>query len=130
MEAINASGREGYPNLELTARPERITAGGIVLLTLIAPDPGTYTVEWVVSGPVPTSKADTRIALLGATTVTGGLVRVTDDDNPILATLDTTPLSVGSWLVQAELTRVADEDEPADDAEPAEDGEPEVYVGE
>ena len=57
-----------------TTQPaHEIAGGGIVLLTveLAAVRGHATTVEWEVVGPMPLSAQDTRIALLGATTVTG-----------------------------------------------------------
>jgi hypothetical protein len=108
----SASGSMASSAVTVTAYPERITAGGIVLLTAeLGPGRGTYEVEWMVVGPVPLSADDTRIALLGATTVTGPEVVLTNGSQIIRATLDTSPLAVGSWRVHVRLTEVEDQDE-------------------
>ncbi|MDA0160877.1 hypothetical protein OM076_11425 [Solirubrobacter ginsenosidimutans] len=93
----------------ITAQPPRIAAGGIVLLTATVPacEAGDYTVEWIVEGPTRPPDQAARIALLGATTVTGGKVTLGDTGgDEIRATLDTTPLEAGSWRVSAKLTKV------------------------
>jgi hypothetical protein len=97
-------------SLDVTAHPQRITAGGIVLLVARPPEAGTYDAEWTVEGPVRLSQPDTRVALLGATTVTGRRVTLTADDE-IRATLDTSPLTVGAWTVRVRLTKVEAEDD-------------------
>jgi hypothetical protein len=107
----SASGSVAYSAVTVTAQPDRITAGGIVLLTAeLRPGEGTYALEWMVVGPVPLSADDTRIALLGATTVTGQEVTLENGSQTIRATLDTSPLAVGSWRVHVRLTEV-DQDE-------------------
>jgi hypothetical protein len=106
MSSTNVHGPEGYPPIDVKAQPERIAAGGIVLLTAETQLQDTFTVEWFVRGPVPLSAQDTRIALLGATTVTAGVLTLENDPNQILATLDTSPLTPGSWRVAIRLTRV------------------------
>ena len=64
----------------------------------------------LVAGPAQLSAHDTRVALLGATTVTGDQVDVgRTSRRAIQATLDTGPLSVGSWQVLLHLIRVDDE---------------------
>jgi hypothetical protein len=110
----NASGAVAYGAVTITAQPDRITAGGIVLLTAeLQPGEGRYGVEWIVQGPVPLSAGDTRIALLGATTVTGQQVTLENGSQIIRATLDTSPLAVGSWRVGVRLTPVDQDDEEA-----------------
>jgi hypothetical protein len=106
--ATSVNGPDGYPEVTVTAQPTRIAAGGIVLLTAEPRDAiqGDFTVEWMVRGPVPLSREDARIALLGATTVTGGVVHFEPAQNQIRATLDTTPLAAGSWFVHVTLTEV------------------------
>jgi hypothetical protein len=99
MSSINVNGPEGDPVIHVTAQPTRIAAGGIVLLTAETRLEGTFDVEWSVLGPVPLSAQDTRIALLGATTVTTGPLTLPDGGGRILATLDTSPLAAGSWQV-------------------------------
>lgn len=97
----------------ITAQPGRIAAGGIVLLTATIPacEESTYTVEWTVEGPVRLSRDHARVALLGATTVTGGGVPLRGDGSEeIRATLDTAPLETGTWRVCATLTDTANPD--------------------
>jgi hypothetical protein len=110
--ATNAQGREAWTDVHLTAQPQRITAGGIVVLTAELPElEYPFTVNWFVRGPVRLSEDDTRIALLGATTVAGGEVTLQNGETQIRATLDTSPLTVGSWQVGIQLTRVVPDDE-------------------
>jgi hypothetical protein len=106
---IQAGGRTSY-SLSVDARPLRVSAGGIVLVTAnIPPGDGKYKVEWIVEGPVQLTKHDTRIALLGATTVTGDELQLeADRGKELRATLDTSPLAVGSWQVHTKLTRVSE----------------------
>jgi hypothetical protein len=96
--------------ITIMAQPGRITAGGIV--TVIAELPmgdKTYDVEWTVLGPVRLSASDRRIALLGATSVTGEQVTLSDETTtPVEATLDTGPLAVGAWMVGLQLTEADD----------------------
>jgi hypothetical protein len=104
----------------LTALPSRITAGGVVLLTAeLMPQGATYDVTWTVTGPVRLTAQDTQIALLGATTVTGDQVALPSEEmTEIQATLNTEPLTVGSWQVKLQLAKVAEtetgEGEPED----------------
>jgi len=94
----------------ITAQPPRISVGGIVLLiaSISACDEGDYAVEWTVEGPVRLSRDDARVALLGATTVTGRTFALGGDGSEeIRATLDTTPLEVGAWRVRAAFTNTA-----------------------
>jgi hypothetical protein len=102
----NVSGPAAFNReVTLTPHPKRIAAGGIVLLTAELPSgDGTYEVTWTVEGPIQLSQQDTRVALLGATTVTGNTVDLATTDSPIRATLDTSPLTVGSWQVSILLT--------------------------
>jgi hypothetical protein len=98
----------------IAAQPDQITGGGIVLLAVdldaFSYD-ATYNSFWEVIGPTELSPDDTRIALLGATTVTGGKVETKEDEpTRIQATLDTGPLSVGSWQVLLHLRRDDDEE--------------------
>jgi hypothetical protein len=109
-------------------QPPSLTNGGIAVITaeVEAPDgnDGMYAATWIVEGPVPLSDEDTRIALLGATSVTGGLVELSYPSTiTIRATLDTGPLSVGAWTVGLVLTEVA-EDEGGEG-----EGEPHVLSG-
>jgi hypothetical protein len=97
--------------LVLEAQPDRVTAGGIVLLTAKVQEiTGSYTVTWDVEGPVHLSQNDIRVALLGAASVTGGPVQLDGTQATIRATLDTGPLAVGAWSVTITLT-------PPDDVE-------------
>lgn len=93
----------------IAAQPDKIAAGGIVLLTVdleaFSYD-ATYNSTWDVIGPTELSANDTRVALLGATTVTGGRVETKGGEpTRIQATLDTGPLSVGAWQVLLHLIR-------------------------
>ena len=92
--------------ITIHARPERVTAGGIVTVTAELPSGDkTYDVEWIVRGPVQLSAHDKRIALLGATSVDAEQVTLSDDTpTPLEATLDTGPLAVGAWQVGIQLT--------------------------
>jgi hypothetical protein len=111
---IRANGPAAYSDIQLTAYPTLITAGGIVLLTADLPDrDGTYTVRWEVEGPVVLAEPEARIALLGATTVAGD--EVDPSQVRLRATLDTTPLAVGSWRVRVVLAPVLGE-QTGDDA--------------
>lgn len=112
-------GSSSGTTVNVTAQPSSITIGGTVLLVAEAPRQGTFDVEWSVVGPVHLSGPDTRITLLGTTTVSGDRVTI-DDDPEFRATLDTSRLSVGSWTVRIRLVLVEDEDDP----------EPDVYTGE
>lgn len=99
--------------ISIEPRPTTIAGGGIVLLTTEV-GPFDFEVEydttWEVRGPTELSAQDTRVALLGATTVAGGRVTVGDDDpTPLRATLDTSPLSVGTWEVLLRMVRVPEE---------------------
>jgi hypothetical protein len=129
----NANNPPTYSEVDVRAYPDRITAGGIVLLTARPPDvTGTFRIRWSVEGPVRLSERDIQIALLGTTTVAGGEVELDDgvvvrgdrdrgdrdrgdrrrgggdreDTDLIRATLDTTPLAVGSWRVRVRLLPV------------------------
>ena len=67
---------------------------------------------------MPLSAQDTRIALLGATTVTGDQVTLPRRRAArIQATLDTSPLTVGSWQVAIRLTEVDDDETTASDGD-------------
>jgi hypothetical protein len=77
-------------------------------------------------GPVPVSRQDTRISLLGTTTVTGNQVVLTGEGSQLRAALDTDPLTVGSWRVGIRLTLVA----AAGDDVIELDGSVDVYGGE
>jgi hypothetical protein len=112
----DANSAAAYHQATVTPHPDRITAGGIVLLTAeLPPADGTFRVEWTVEGPVQLSARDTRIALLGATTVTGPEITLSSyQGRTIQATLDTSPLAVGSWRVRILLTPVVPEAEAAE----------------
>jgi hypothetical protein len=105
--SITVDGSAGGTNVNITAQPSRITVGGTVLL-IADPPPvaGTFGVEWYVVGPVQLARHDTRISQLGTTTVTGNQVVLDGSDGQIRATLDTSPLTVGSWRVGIRLTEV------------------------
>src|SRR5690349_8827923 len=94
-------------------QPPRITNGGIAVVTasVDGAQDGTYTATWVVEGPVPLSDDEMRVVLLGATIVSGGQVELSSGNSTAVfrATLDTAPLSVGSWQVGLVLTQVVEE---------------------
>jgi hypothetical protein len=124
----NANNPADYNPTPVTvnADPDHTTAGGTVLLTVdLPPVQATYKLLWEVLGPVRLTKRDTEIALLGATTVTGGTVTLPlEPDNELRATLDTTRLTLGSWRVRVELTKVDDDDERAEVASGADNDQP------
>jgi len=95
--------------ISLNAQPDRIAGGGIVQLTAeleIYSHPATYEAAWEIRGPTTLSAQDTRIALLGSTLVTGGHVEVEPGEaTRVQATLDTSPLNVGTWEVLLHLVR-------------------------
>jgi hypothetical protein len=128
--ATNVSSPAFTGGLDLTAHPDRITVGGIVLLTAKLPRSGdTFAVEWTVTGPAKLSAQDTRVALLGATTVTGDAVTSSStDDTLIRASLDTSPLAVGPWQVHLTLTREGGE-EPDSPEDPPDAGGPILAAG-
>jgi hypothetical protein len=130
MSSTSVNGPAGYPQIVVEAQPERIAAGGIVLLTAETQAQGMFTVEWTVRGPAPLSAQDTRIALLGATTVTAGVLTLGAGGNRILATLDTSPLAAGSWRVAIRLTRVFTDEAGDSDAERDDHDDGNVYEGE
>lgn len=115
----NAMGLAAYSkDFDVEVQPPRLTNGGIAVITaeVAGAADGTYVARWIVEGPVPLSEEDTRIALLGATTVTGGQVVLSSDHTTtIRATLDTSPLSVGSWRVGLVLTEVVEDAEEGDE---------------
>jgi hypothetical protein len=116
MSTTNAMGPAGSDNdFNFKVEPPRLTNGGIAVVTAEvtvakdakdAKDAYPYAVKWIVEGPVPLSVEDTRIVLLGATTVTGDQVDLSTKPKTIRATLDTSPLSVGLWQVRLDLTEV------------------------
>ena len=105
MNSIN-SNNDKDNGITIRARPERVTAGGIVTVTAELPSGDkTYDVEWIVKGPVQLSVHDKRIALLGATSVNDAQVTLSDETpTPLEATLDTGPLEIGAWQVGIQLT--------------------------
>src|SRR6476660_4053871 len=110
---INASTGNGV-TVEVTAEPLKITVGGTVGLiadiSAHAGAGGKYDVEWDVVGPVQLSREDTRITVLGTTTVTGDQIELIEGvPQQLRATLDTSPLAVGSWRVGIRLTLADDE---------------------
>lgn len=116
--------------ITVTATPDRVSAGGVVLVTAEVDGglgDGPFEVEWTVEGPDLVGRRD-RVALLGATTVSGNQVTLdrANGQNSIRATLDTAAMAVGPWQVTVELT-------PADgswDGDGDGDGEgPPVYTG-
>jgi hypothetical protein len=114
-------------NVDITAQPDRIAGGGIVVLAVddLPLVDATYDTEWEVRGPTELAAHDTRIALLGATTVTGHRVTLSSDiATRIQATLDTGPLSVGSWEVFLHMTRVDEEEVEVVAARSSSDGDP------
>jgi hypothetical protein len=112
----------------IAAQPERIAGGGIVLLTADLPIyayPATYETEWEVRGPTELSTQDARIALLGATTVTGDRVALpANEATRLQATLDTRPLRDGSWEVLLHLQRVDEDEQIGEDIESTSNGYP------
>jgi hypothetical protein len=107
MESVNTS--TGGTKVPIDVDPEHITVGGVVTLTARTPvgAGGPYDVEWYVVGPHKPSGEATKIARLGTTTFTGKRVELTEGQ-PVLAMLDTSSLSVGSYHVGVRLTRVDD----------------------
>jgi hypothetical protein len=124
--STHAMGLAAYSNdFVVEVQPPRLATGGIAVVTAeIEPkkagaEAGTYTARWVVEGPVLLSEEEMRIALLGATTVTprtgDHVVLSHGTTTTIRATLDTSPLVVGSWRVGLVLTldvQTADEADP------------------
>jgi hypothetical protein len=111
MSITRADGPDAFTEITLSAQPDRIAAGGIVLLTAELPPRarGTFSVGWGVTGPVRLSEHDTRIALLGTTTVAGNQVILPlPPGSQLRATLDTSRLTPGAWEVGIVLTRVDD----------------------
>jgi hypothetical protein len=102
----------GTLEITITARPETIAGGGIVLLTTeLGPFDydAEYDTTWEVRGPTELSVQETRVALLGATSVAAGRVRVPRDiQMPLRATLNTSPLNAGTWEVLLHMERVGD----------------------
>jgi hypothetical protein len=107
--SIKVNGSHG-DTVNVTAEPGRITVGGTV--QLVADPPmvtGVFSVEWFVVGPVQLSRRDTQISQLGTTTVTGSDVELHEGKPRIRATLDTSPLTVGSWSAGIRMTEVSDD---------------------
>ncbi len=101
--------------ITIAAQPRRIAAGGIVTVTAELPQSDeTFDVKWIVRGPVELSANDRDVALLGATTVTGEEITLSDTETTLVtATLNTGTLPPGAWEVGIQLTEV----EPADTPE-------------
>jgi hypothetical protein len=112
--ATNASGPAAYTNLPIDAQPKQTAAGGIVVVTAELPDEGPFKATWFVRGPVRLSEDDTRIALLGATTVAGGEVPLRKGETQIQGTVDTGPFPFGAWQVGIQLTRVVPDKRPTE----------------
>jgi hypothetical protein len=87
----------------VAVEPARLTSGGVAVVTadVDGAHDATYTATWIVEGPVPLSDDEMRVVVLGATIVSGGQVELTSGNSTTTfrATLDTTPLTVGSWQV-------------------------------
>ena len=133
----NAQGPAGNGDFHITAQPCRIAGGGVVLLTAeLQPQEARYTAAWTVTGPVQLTAQDTRVALLGATTAIGDEIDLSDDSalfpgpvKRIQATLNTKPLTPGSWQVHLTLIKVREaEGGDADDADDAANGGPLVII--
>jgi hypothetical protein len=123
MSITRANGPDAFTQMiNLTPQPDRLHAGGVVRLTAdMPPTEGTFTVGWTVTGPVRLSEHDTRIALLGTTTVAGNQVTLPlKTGGQLQATLDTRLLTPASWEVGIVLTRV--DDGVVDDADGNGDG--------
>jgi hypothetical protein len=109
--------------IDVTVRPDRITVGGLVLVTASADRlTGDFTPEWSVQGPVPLGRDDLGTVLLGAGHVDGEPVHLGDGPggNVVLATLSTGSLAPGPWRVGVRLLRVGG----TDDASDGQEGEP------
>jgi hypothetical protein len=117
----NAQGQAD--NFDIVAQPERIAGGGVVLLTAELPShDATYHAAWTVTGPTQLTAQDTRVALLGATTVIGDEIDLSEGVQRVRATLNTEPLTPGSWQVHLRLIRFP-EAEGGDDADTADDAD-------
>ncbi|MFF5294188.1 hypothetical protein [Paractinoplanes globisporus] len=95
---------QNFPDdIKLSAFPGDVTAGGIVLLVAETGDlEGEWDVTWTVEGPVVLSDRQAEVALLGAASVERGPIDFEDQGTgpeELRATLDTRPLTVGSWTV-------------------------------
>ncbi|WP_093606226.1 hypothetical protein [Lentzea waywayandensis] len=109
---ITAGGSADDATHTITAYPSRVTAGGIVLLVADTPCvDGLYDALWAVVGPVVLTGQKSRVALLGATTVTGTQVNL-EHGPEIRATFDTRDLPLGAWRVTLTLTEVGGGVEP------------------
>jgi hypothetical protein len=99
------------PNrFDIESRPKRTTGGGIVLL-IAKPSGllyGEYRATWRVEGPVVLTDAQTRIALLGAASLTQKNIVFDSNTDPmeIRATFDTSQVRFGSWEVFLDLDPV------------------------
>jgi hypothetical protein len=118
INAINSSGDTRV--ITVTASPSRITVGGIIQLIADPPaEEGTFAVEWFVEGPVPPYVSNSSNSQLGTTTIPGEQVQLDGKGGPpIRATLDTSRLAVGSWLVRIELTEVQEGIDEGPDPDP------------
>jgi hypothetical protein len=111
----NAQGSAGESHFNIDAQPSRIAGGGVVLLTAELPSyDATYAAAWTVTGPAQLTAQDTRVALLGATTVIGDQIDLSSGPKRIQATLNTEPLTPGSWQVHLRLIRFEEGDDDAD----------------
>jgi hypothetical protein len=133
--SINATASNSGNGVSVTAQPSRITVGGTILLIADPPSvDGTFDVEWFVVGPVQLSRHDTRISLLGTTTVTGKRIVLDGGDRQIRATLDTSLLTVGSWRARIRLKEVVEDGDTSEVSEESSTasaaGTPRVYEGE
>jgi hypothetical protein len=119
-------------SVTVDAQPKRIAAGGVVHLTAEPEDEGTYDVDFVVEGPERLSGQEAGIALLGATTVSGGPVTYAAG-TPVRASFDTGGLAAGNWIVRARFVPTVDDDDDAAGGgefdEGAGDGEDETGTG-
>ena len=100
--------------ITLLAEPGRIATGGVVTVTAELPQRDRkYAVEWLVVGPMKLSVHDRRIALIGATSVTGDEITLSDDTTTLIeATLDTSPLEIGAWRIGLRLIETDALEEP------------------
>jgi hypothetical protein len=127
----NAQGPAGNGDFHIDAQPSRIAGGGVVVLTAELPSfDATYSAAWRVTGPTQLTTQDTRVALLGATTVLGGEVDLSGGVKQVRATLNTEPLAPGSWQIHLKLIRVltAEAGDDAEDADAVGNGFPPVTI--
>jgi hypothetical protein len=96
-------------DLEVTATPARISAGGTVVVTVPVPagSGSKYKVTWVVEAPTQLSARDSRLVLLGATAITGRELTLGPDIQVLQATLNTDPLPIGASRVGLKLDRIS-----------------------